>query len=241
MSHEEWSDRVRDRLGEALRSSGMSQRALAKALGVSESAVSQWMNRQSETDWWTLKGLAEALGTSLDYVLGISDSLSAEAPVIAMDGDEYASLPIRVEAGAGRATFVRDDDDARRLAFRRDWLRQVCGTDQITDDVAFLVRVKGESMEPTLRNGAVVLARHWYPPPLDDRDGPWIEDGAIYVIRDEDGGLQVKRLTIDSNAQALVVSSDNPAWRPRVVALEGQDLAGIIIGKVVWVSDRLER
>lgn len=110
--------------------------------------------------------------------------------------------------------------------FKEDWIRFELGAKPA--DLC-LIRVSGDSMEPTLRAGDVILvdtrARH------PDREG-------IYILR-MDGMLLVKRIQAMPGSQ-LQVSSDNAAFAPwtiKLAELAEADLA--IIGRVVWSGRRL--
>ena len=86
-----------------------------------------------------------------------------------------------------------------------------------------IVKVIGESMEPTLPDGASILVN------MGQRDP---RDGRIFVVRSE-GELIVKRLIRDPNAGWLI-QSDNPnkrAWPTRGWPDDAQ-----IVGEVKWVG-----
>ena len=86
-----------------------------------------------------------------------------------------------------------------------------------------IVKVIGESIEPTLPDGASILVN------MGQRDP---RDGRIFVVRSE-GELIVKRLIRDPNAGWLI-QSDNPnkrAWPTRGWPDDAQ-----IVGEVKWVG-----
>lgn len=90
-----------------------------------------------------------------------------------------------------------------------------------------LVRVAGDAMAPTLRNGdEVMIQRHQANENL--RDG-------IYVIR-ADTGLLVRRITLEPTRRRLSVLTDNPAY-PTWGGLQRNSLE--IVGRVAWASRRL--
>ena len=80
----------------------------------------------------------------------------------------------------------------------------------------------GESMEPTLPDGCVIL--------LDrNRRRRW--DGHIFVVRTEDG-LIVKRAGKDKDGWQLL--SDHPSWKP----VPWPDTAEVL-GEVKWMAREL--
>ena len=87
-----------------------------------------------------------------------------------------------------------------------------------------LVHVQGESMEPTLTDGDLVLLR--YQNRLD-RDG-------IFVLN-YDGELFIKRGQRLGRRKAVLIS-DNAAYQPMEIAL-GKSLC--LIGRAVWAGHTL--
>jgi phage repressor protein C with HTH and peptisase S24 domain len=119
-----------------------------------------------------------------------------------------------------------------RLAFRRDGLRRATSMVEISEDCCYLAKITGDSMEPTLVNGAVVLVSRWYPPKRGS-DEPIIQNGAMYMIQDDGDGRADNRLTLDENSKQLLVTSDNPTYPPYTIPLEDRDLLHIILGRVI--------
>ena len=85
-----------------------------------------------------------------------------------------------------------------------------------------IIRVRGDSMEPTLPDGCSIMF---------DRSRRIRRDRGIYVVR-TNGGLIVKRAARRGNA--WVIASDNPAVAPEMWP------AGVdVVGEVVWVARTL--
>ena len=84
-------------------------------------------------------------------------------------------------------------------SFRRDWLQRL-GLDPAQCAV---LRVEGESMEPTLPAGCSILI---------DRSWTRRRDGQIFVLRTAEG-MVVKR-TVRGNDGRWQLGSDHPAWEP---------------------------
>lgn len=140
----------------------------------------------------------------------------------------YVAIPlfnnIRAAAGHGAVVGHEAADDA--LMFKEDWIRFELGARP--QDLK-LIRVSGDSMEPTLRAGDVILVDNRTQRP--DREG-------IYILR-MDGMLLVKRVQAMPGG-VVSITSDNPAftpWTMKLAELEGADVA--ILGRVVWSGRRL--
>ncbi|MGJ8586496.1 MAG: S24 family peptidase, partial [Marinosulfonomonas sp.] len=110
------------------------------------------------------------------------------------------------------------------LSFRRDWLRRI-GTAPAN---AVLARVSGESMQPTIWAGDMVLVDRSKTVVPVRTSGSKKGRSAIYAVLD-DGHARVKRIERPSEDQILLLS-DNPDYTPEFA--DTKTLT--IIGKVMW-------
>lgn len=131
---------------------------------------------------------------------------------------EVARLDIGASAGPGR---LAENEAARRPGmFSPALLRQL----GVRPESASLIRVEGESMEPTLSDGDEILVDR-------DRREP-SGRGGIFVVR-LDGQLMVKRLLPALGGIELV--SDNPDYPVRRCRTEEVE----VIGRVAWLGRAL--
>ncbi|MBK6801457.1 S24 family peptidase [Novosphingobium sp.] len=126
-------------------------------------------------------------------------------------------LPLGASAGPGALALEELPIGAFRFSAR--WLRQQ-GLDPAQLSA---IRVEGDSMEATLRDGDEILV---------DRTPRPLRDG-IHVVRTGDA-LLVKRLDT-GRPGVIALVSDNPAYR--TLELPPEDVQ--VIGRVVWKSGRL--
>lgn len=126
-----------------------------------------------------------------------------------------------LQASAGPGSWVDEESVVDHLAFKADWIRRAIGTDP--RNLALVDGVRGDSMEPTLRAGDLILV---------NRAVRRLQDDAIYVVS-FDGQLLVKRISrVLGGAE---VRSDNPAYPPFMV--RGDELDQLVIaGRVVWFA-----
>ncbi|MBC6413661.1 MAG: S24 family peptidase [Chromatiales bacterium] len=130
-------------------------------------------------------------------------------------------LPIiEVDAAAGAGAFNEQENIISYIAFRPDWLNK----HGLKPNSCAIIRVRGDSMEPTFFNKSVVLV---------DRNRRRRHAGHVYVIRTEDG-LVVKRLGKDSEGNWLLVS-DNSEWKDAPLPPNAE-----IIGEVRWTAKTLK-
>lgn len=142
--------------------------------------------------------------------------------------DAYVDIPLYdVRASAGAGALVEHERIIDFLQFKAEWIRVEL---RATPKDLYLIHVDGESMEPTLRPGDMIL--------VDHRGAISVPRDGIYVMRIGET-LLVKRLQrLPGNA--LEVTSDNPAYKPFTIKMDqmGQeDMA--IIGRVVWCGRRM--
>ncbi len=152
----------------------------------------------------------------------LGDSIAVDAPGAASD---YVHIPrYEVAASAGGGAIVNSEQIVDYLSFRADWVRSALGVS--VRDLA-LISVIGDSMEPSLSEGDVVLL---------DMTTRSVLDGSIYALQ-LNGGLLVKRIQrmLDGS---LIVKSDNARYDTETVSEENAERLKII-GRVVWVGRRL--
>ncbi len=126
---------------------------------------------------------------------------------------------LEVEPSAGGGSHIEDAPVRGRLAFRRAWLN----LHALIASECVVIRVRGESMEPTLPDKcSILIAKH-----RNRR-----RDKHIFVVRTEDG-LIVKRARKDGKAWLLV--SDHPAWKDLPWPRDAD-----VIGEVVWMAKTLD-
>lgn len=161
---------------------------------------------------------------------GLAETASTDEAQFARDFARVSLLGVRASAGGGLEVAV--EEEKGQLAFQRDWISRRHGWSPDAPSRFAVISVEGDSMEPTLSSGDVLLvdtARR-----TADRDG-------IYVIR-QGNALQVKRLQRLPDG-ALKVISDNPRYEPMVVKAmvpEDQTQDFEIAGRVVWLGRDLE-
>ena len=118
-----------------------------------------------------------------------------------------------VEASGGYGTYPGDEAVTNYAWFRQGWLKQ----HNINPDQADVIKVAGDSMEPTLPDGSSILV---------DRQRRSRRKGRIYVLQTEDG-LMVKRAGREKTGWQLL--SDNPYW-PSVAWPDDAQ----VVGEVRW-------
>lgn len=219
-----------ERLLERLAATGVSQAELARRVGITQPAINHLIKRGTGGSAH-LHRIAKELGTTPEYLLGEADEFggSVAADIRAAsrnlpsgrDPDLVELDEIDLRYGLG-GTYVDGPITAEKRQFSRAWLRQFTGA---PPEQLFWASGDGDSMEPTIRSGEVVLI---------DRSQltPRMGDG-IWAIAWGDVGM-IKRLRPLPDG-TVEIHSDNQAVRPGL-ASDG-DLH--VIGRVVAVVRRL--
>ena len=119
----------------------LSQSRLAQQLQVTQQAVGKWEKGKSTPDSDTLRQIAEFFGTSVDFLLGVTKLVENAVAVAAGD---YA-IPIIGTVKAGYNALAYNDDYGVEYANVRN------------PEEYFYLIVKGDSMEPRIKDGDLAL------------------------------------------------------------------------------------
>ncbi len=128
---------------------------------------------------------------------------------------------VRASAGGGAEGFGEDYEiiNIDRRLFKE--IFKDIPKEELENKVIEAIRVDGESMEPTLKNGSIVFV---------DRTKKHISKDGIFVVSTP-GGLFIKRLNrkVDGSIELI---SDNRLYSPEVLSPEEVRIVGKVIGEV---------
>lgn len=211
-----------ERIKLAIRQSGKTKKALASAVGVSPSAVTQWTNGSTKSfEGENLVKVARFLGVSPDWLA--SGTGEMKPAKVATEVDEHSDFKaikrVKFKLSAGISGYEIEYLNGHRapIFFRRDWLE----ARHLDADSLFAVEVSGASMETSLFEGDVVVVNAADTAP---------RDGYVFAANYE-GELVVKRLI--RNGGEWFLSSDNQDKRryPDKLCDERTFLIGIVVHK----------
>jgi len=190
-------------------------------------------------NWYFTGGGSPFLDKSIEYIknsgkpaIYVSDvqiSYSADLTTLiykAPDPDDYAYIPLALpQLSAGGGAFVIEEEGVGfdRFAFRREWLRRISAN----PEALVLMRVRGDSMDPTIADGDVVLV---------DTGRTRAVPGQIFAAIGLDDTINIKRLELRPGGVVLVIS-DNASYSSCEVP--GAELRVIV--QVVWYARELIR
>ena len=211
------------RLAAARKAVGMHQVDLAAALGdrYNQSMISMVECGQRELRASGIILAARELNVSVDYLYGLTDDPAPYTELAEkIDNPDFRNLAVRdAEGSMGSGSHVEDDPIIGYLAFRTVWLKK----HGINPDKASMIEVRGDSMQPTIRPGSMVLVDHKRTRRVK---------GRIFALRTEDGVL-VKRVMKDGDGGWQLIS-DNPDYETVPFPKDGK-----VLGEVRWAGRTL--
>lgn len=205
------SERVKARR----RQLNITQKELADTLGIKQAQVSRYESYESEPQLERLYDLAKALKTTPDYLLGKTDEPEIKMPsnlaILDRRSQRYYIQVVGKISAAGGGTAALAFEDKQ-------------GMIDTEFNVQFALIVCGDSMEPTLYNGDIVLVQET--PYNELRDG----DMVVVIVNGEEG--IVKRIYLEPES-GFVLKSDNPQYKPKYMPFERLNVDCLIVGRVV--------
>lgn len=190
------------RLKEARKNARLSQQKVADYIGVSQNTYSYWENGKYNIDNESLKKLSELFNVSIDYLLG-NETAKPEKALIPVIGTVQAGIPIEA---------VQDIIDYEEL--NPEMLEH--------GEEYFALQVKGDSMEPKMSNGDVVIVKKQ----------PDVDHGDIAIVLVNGGEATIKKV-LKSEA-GIMLAPNNPAYETRFFSnKEIEELPVVVLGRVV--------
>ena len=182
-------------------------------LGVADGTVSRWETGKREPDLEMVTKIAKLLDTSVAYLTGetnvptaqeLADDNTIKIPANGgkvIHSDKLLMIPhispeVRVSAGTGNAYENIQWDVIDRYPVFDGPLSAIYGDDDLT-----CITVEGDSMEPQIHDGDVVIFNH---------DPDWVS-GNIYVVC-HNGLLLVKGLISDGFDKPPILRSTNKEY-----------------------------
>lgn len=224
---------------------GLSQKELARRIGVGQSTIGQIENGRNKSSKEILK-LAEELQTSAEYLLyGTEpsepepDSLPSNKPTAPrineitdihrpmlwssntpLPEDEYVFTPYlkESECRGGSGSFEIPDYNGFRLPFGKSTLHRK----GIMPDNVFCCTLTGDSMEPRIPADAAIAV---------DTGIDSIKDGKIYAFQHDDS-FRVKYLYRLPKGKVRIRSENEETYEDEIV--DGEEIR--VIGRVFWWS-----
>lgn len=219
---------VGDRIQERMSKIGLSQSELARRVGVTQPTINALIHGGNTTSKH-LHRIAAELETSPAWLAGETDedvpvAVAPSALKALTDKLDLAIVP-ELEIGysmGGGATVFEQYEQKGVVPFQRAWLRTMMRGS--LDDL-FVARGEGDSMQPTLMDGDIVL--------IDTAQKDIRQQDRIWAVSYGDLGV-IKRVRRTPRGSYLLMS-DNPAVSP----VECVDEEMHVVGRVIWIGRRI--
>lgn len=212
--------KIGDRIKLAAKAVG-GQRALSGLIDVSERSLSSYVAGTSSPQLDTLQKIADVTNTDFAWLaVGGSNEVPENSNGLAFAPSDMVLVPIiDAQPSAGGGSLVEAEPVAGMIAVHRELLRSL-GVN--THGALRILEVRGDSMEPTIRAGELILI---------DTSIESVEHEGIYVFRFA-GALVVKRIRFSAN-NCVELISDNGGASERIPEADLPDLHAA--GRVVRV------
>jgi transcriptional regulator with XRE-family HTH domain len=233
---------IAERLKKIINDSGLPLGQFARKAGVSKNTLINYRDGVTSPAAEFLEFLCREFSIDPGWLLlgkgpdgtGVSaDGLDEE------EKPDYIFIPLlesRVTAGPEGELLYGEISD--RYPFRKWWIEKLVGTSAERQKDLFLIRVRGDSMSPTINQGEMAM--------VDMGEAERIEvlTGRIYLVILPDGTVAIKRLVLGGNENGLMLAclSDNTAdYRPFEFALDPEkSLKSYVLGRVRWVGKEFD-
>lgn len=225
---------ISERIEYLLKKNGVASREIRRRLseicGISYQAVTQWFNGSTKNiESQHLAKIAKEYNASLEWLVSGTGSMEIEKetfPRPASDED-FAFIPFYNANGSCGNGYSNDHVEIKKtLAFHKDWLK----ANALTESKLSVITAKGDSMSPTITDGAILLINGGY---------GRVENGKVYaiVINDE---VRIKRLFIGIGGDCRISSDNTNKTLYPDETISADTLSSLhIIGRVVWTGGML--
>lgn len=193
----------------------LSQDELAKRLGYkSRSSINKIELDQRNLTQSKIKAIADALGTTPDYIMGWEDTAaSLPSDATPYDPSKGHRIPILGRIAAGRPIYAEQHIEGYTI------------TDLNGGAEYFALKVKGDSMNAIgINDGYLIIVRRQEE----------VENGEIAVVMVGDDDATVKRFYATDSTVTLMPQSTNPTHQPQIYDLSKTPVK--VLGKVVKVE-----
>lgn len=197
---------------------GFRQEDLAKKTGLTQSYISN-IEKGAEPSIKTLSKIANALGMTLQELISWTPEKETKETLrrrierleaLLLASKEIAVIPVYNRVNAGFPDAIPDPEYIEGHIF-------VPG---IKEKDAFGFIVEGNSMEPTLHEGDIIVVSRYKTPTKKD---------IVFVVL-KDGSVTVKRYS-PTNGQVVLIP-DNPEYDPMIYKPEDVSFIGVVVARV---------
>ena len=175
---------------------------MSQEIGIGRGTINNYEVGRTEPNIANLEKLSNYFGVSIDKLLGIKDEETEIQPI-----DSWKNIPIIGNIACGSPILANENIDGF----------QAIPSNLVPQDNVFGLKCKGDSMEPTIKNGALVIIHQQ----------PTIEDNEIAAVLINDSATLKRVKHVDNT---ILLLPDNQKYSP-IVLNENDD--NRILGKMI--------
>lgn len=205
---------------------------LAEITGIARRTLGDYTSGATEPKSTALASIARATDTDLnwllrdDYPVGLGLSPGSGRFV----SDQVMLPQYDVQASAGSGALVVSPDVSEYFAVGRDWLRRNLPGWAPSNAVVGVLEGSGDSMEPTIRDGDLIMV-------VQDVDWRIVERGGVFVFSLDHDRLLLKRLEVMINGDLSIIS-DNKNYATQTIPMADIQHRIIVHGQVFFVGGK---
>ncbi len=199
------------KLKEVRNGAGLSQKALAERLSISQQAYAKYENGTASPNPETIKKLSEILNVSADYLLGTETNIAPEEQnAMFLEKNNVYMLPLYANASAGFGTSANNEVLEQLPCYIKS---------KAEAENSLCIKVVGDSMYPKIEEGDILQ--------VHKQDS--VDSGAIAVVLLDKSDGYVKKIVYGEDW--IELHSINPMYP--VQRFEGKDAYRIeVVGLV---------
>lgn len=203
-----------DRLETSLSKNNLTAADLSRQLDISPTVITSWKTRGSIPRADIACKTAKVLNTTVEYLVDGDSSVLPNT-----NSKKTFLVPVlNQQLSAGKGDILPESDEIKGLVEVPGFLREY------KDHIACLY-VHGDSMQPTLNNGDMVVCSSL----------GWDKSEGLYAIKLNGNGY-VKRLQVGNGK--IIIHSDNPKYSPIEEPINSDNFE--VIGKVLMIMKKAD-
>lgn len=175
---------------------------MSQEIGIGRGTINNYEVGRTEPSIANLEKLSNYFGVSIDKLLGIKDEETEIQPI-----DSWKNIPIIGNIACGSPILANENIDGF----------QAIPSNLVPQDNVFGLKCKGDSMEPTIKNGALVIIHQQ----------PTIEDNEIAAVLINDSATLKRVKHVDNT---ILLLPDNQKYSPIVLNKNDDNR---ILGKMI--------
>ena len=200
---------------------GESPFSWAARIGLSKGAFARVLKEGTIPSPNNLRLIADKTGVSIDWLLSGRGAMMREAAETSVKSDDFTLVP-RFSIIVGDGDILSSDQIVDHLAFKKSWLKAI----GLEAKELILTSSRGDSMEPFIPDGALLLV---------DRRLKAPADGVYLLLLERE--LISRRLQRDMDG-SVWIRCDNDRYPP--LKVDQEQLQRLhILGRVVWLGRKV--